>query len=97
MDATCLSTCVLHGCYMAATWLLLVRYLSFTRLLYACQVIATLGLDGGFQDFYLRLGGSAFGSRTPISAHPHWAQLVSGQCSLLLERIGDRPKAVGMT
>lgn len=66
---------------------------SLTGLMLKSKVIAELGLDGGFQDYYLRLEGTAFGSRTPVSAHAGFGE----GCRCLLEDVGDRPKAVGMT
>mmetsp|Transcript_82947 Transcript_82947/g.165578 ORF Transcript_82947/g.165578 Transcript_82947/m.165578 type:complete len:103 (-) Transcript_82947:203-511(-) len=66
---------------------------SLTGLMLKSTVIASLGLTGGFQDYYLRLDGAPFGSRTPISMH---AGFQPG-CTLDLEDVGERPKAVGMT
>jgi len=66
---------------------------SLTGLQLKSKVIAELGLSGGFQDYFLRLDGTAFGSRTPVSAHPAFA----AQCHLVLQDVGERPKAVGMT
>ena len=66
---------------------------SLTGLMLKSAVIAELGLAGGFQDYYLRLDGAPFGSRTPIRMHPGFR---SG-CTLVLEDVGERPKAVGMT
>ena len=66
---------------------------SLTGLMLKSKIIAELGLGGGFQDYYLRLEATPFGSRTPISAHPGFGE----GCLLLLEDVGERPKAVGMT
>jgi len=70
---------------------------SLTGLMLKSRVIASLGLDGGFQDYYLLLGGTPFGSRTPIDVHPLWSETVGCGGVLHLEDLGDRPKAVGMT
>lgn len=66
---------------------------SMTGLQLKSKVIAELGLPGGFQNYYLRLGGSPFGARTPVSVHPDFCD----GCTMLLEDVGDRPKAVGHT
>ena len=66
---------------------------SLTGLQLKSKVIAELGLDGGFQDYYLRLQSTAFGSRSPVSAHPGFVE----GCLIMLEDVGERPKAVGMT
>lgn len=69
---------------------------SMTGLMLKSKVISELGMDGGFQHYYLRLDGHAFGSRTPMGEHP---SLSAGQAPgvLVMEPVGDRPKAQGMT
>ena len=66
---------------------------SLTGLQMKSAVISELGLSGGFQHYYLRCNGAAFGSRTPISAHPSFAP----DCLLVMEDVGDRPKPSGHT
>jgi len=66
---------------------------SMTGLQLKSRVIADLGLDGGFQHYYLRLNDTPFGSRMPVTSHPDFA----AGCNLVLEDIGDRPKASGHT
>lgn len=62
-------------------------------------VISSLDLDGGFQDYYLTLGGTPFGSRVPIGSHPLIEKsFLSQDVPVLdLEVTGARPKAVGHT
>ena len=66
---------------------------TLTGLMLKSKVISELGLEGGFQDFYLRLEGTPFGSRTPLAMHPHFKR----NCCLIIEDVGARPKAMGMT
>eukprot|EP01047_Picozoa_sp_COSAG01_P067968 COSAG01_NODE_9714_length_2363_cov_8.026060_1_plen_317_part_00 len=66
---------------------------ALTGLQMKSAVIAGLGLTGGFQDYYLRCEGGAFGSRTAISTHPGFGE----GCLLEIEDVGSRPKAVGHT
>ena len=74
---------------------------SMTGLQLKSLVIAALGLDGGFQNYYMTLDGAPFGSRTPISSHPSILPQAAGSSGTIpvleLELTGDRPKAVGHT
>lgn len=58
------------------------------------SIIASLGLKGGFQDYYLTLDAAPFGSRTPVERHPSWDHT---SVTLRLEDVAGRPKAVGHT
>mmetsp|Transcript_26694 Transcript_26694/g.59732 ORF Transcript_26694/g.59732 Transcript_26694/m.59732 type:complete len:219 (+) Transcript_26694:25-681(+) len=64
-----------------------------TGLQFKSLVIAELGLDGGFQNYFLTLDGTPFGSRTPLSAHP----LIRNRQVLVLEDAGVHSKAIGHT
>ena len=66
---------------------------TLTGLQMKSTVIAALGLDGGFQDYFLRCDGDVFGSRTAISTHPGFKE----GCVLTMEDVAGRPKAVGHT
>eukprot|EP00928_Gymnodinium_smaydae_P093411 TRINITY_DN77582_c0_g1_i1.p1 TRINITY_DN77582_c0_g1~~TRINITY_DN77582_c0_g1_i1.p1 ORF type:complete len:240 (-),score=21.91 TRINITY_DN77582_c0_g1_i1:77-736(-) len=66
---------------------------TITGLMLKSKVIAEFGLPGGFQDYYLRLGGEPFGSRTAIKEHPGF----TAGALIVLEEVGERPKAQGMT
>lgn len=66
---------------------------TLTGLQLKSLIIRELGLDGGFQDYYLTLDGTPFGSRTLVGMHASFAD----GCRMELEDVGDRPKAVGHT
>lgn len=56
-------------------------------------ILKELGLDGGFGDYYLRCEDVPFGSRCAVSNHPGFKD----HCRLVLEEVGDRPRANGHT
>jgi hypothetical protein len=66
---------------------------TLTGLQMKSAVLAGLGLSGGFQDYFLRCDGDAFGSRMAISSHPGFGE----GCTLQVEDVAGRPKAVGHT
>lgn len=51
---------------------------GLTGLQLKSAVIAALGLKGGFQDYYLTLGGAPFGSRSALGAHPGLLHIAAG-------------------
>lgn len=60
--------------------------------------IASMGLGGGFQDYFLTLCGMPFGARSRVSEHPRLATTIITEIpEALLELVGDKPKAVGHT
>ena len=66
---------------------------TLTGLQMKSAVISALGLEGGFQDFYLRADDLPFGSRTAIEEHTSYKEGMK----LILTDVGDGPKAVGHT
>ncbi|GMI39258.1 hypothetical protein TeGR_g11110 [Tetraparma gracilis] len=69
---------------------------TFTGLQLKSLAIATAGAGGGFQDYFLTLNALPFGARSRVSDH---SGVVEGATllRLVLEDVGDRRKAVGMT
>lgn len=66
---------------------------TLTGLQMKSAVIAAFGLEGGFQDYFLRCDGDVFGSRTAIATHPGFRE----GCVLIMEDAAGRPKAIGHT
>ena len=66
---------------------------SLTGLQMKSKIIAELGLNGGFSDYYLRCENISFGSKTGVQEHPCFKE----GCVLVLEDLEGRPKAVGET
>jgi glutaredoxin len=66
---------------------------SLTGLQMKSYVINEFRLNGGFGSYYLRCKDVPFGSKVAINSHTHFGE----NCHMILEDIGDRPKAVGFT
>jgi glutaredoxin len=68
---------------------------SLTGLQLKSKIIAELGLQGGFGDYYLLCNGLPFGSRTPIINHEGFVK--DNNSELILEDRAGRQKAIGHT
>lgn len=84
VDVRYASTDTIHSLHLLPT---------LTGLQMKSAVINQLGLGGGFQDYYLRCENQPFGSRTAVTEHPGWRE----GALLVLEDVGQRPKAIGHT
>jgi len=67
---------------------------TLTGLQLNSKVIAELGLDGGFQHYYLKLNRAPFGARSRVAEHDGWCD----GCVVELEDVGEgQAKAIGHT